>query len=405
VDGSTGKQRLVELESLRGVAASSILLFHCWLLTSAAALTWNLGPLTGFVQPLQSGVTLFFVLSGFLLYRPVVEAVLDGRRPLHLSRYLRNRALRILPAYWCVLLVTGLVLQVGVVRMTDGGAVAGPLIDPSTLAADFFLVQTYHADTIWTGVVPAWSLTVEVAFYLVLPLLALLAGALARTRGGAARAAVIPIVLILGVGFLGKILVPLVSPGPGRAVGASWHSVLDRSFLTHADLFGFGMAAAFVYVLWERRSTGPPSFIANGVTGRVLAYVGLPTVISGYYFLPPYLYDSLVALFSAILLLRLVSPHAKGRGAKMLRHRWAAAWGRVSYSVFLWNFPVFTFLAAHGLASDHGAVDFLRNLVIGTVAIGALSFLTYRFVEAPALALKRGRAPRTEAPAAPAVTA
>jgi peptidoglycan/LPS O-acetylase OafA/YrhL len=71
----------------------------------------------------------------------------------------------------------------------------------------------------------------------------------------------------------------------------------------------------------------------------------------------------------------------------------------VSYSVFLWNYPVLLFLGAHGLlASSDTAAAFLSNLVIATVVVGGLSFLTYRFVEAPALALKRGRSARVGHP-------
>src|SRR5882724_6110621 len=91
-------RNLAPVEALRGVAAWSIVCFHIWLFTSSAKLTWNLGPATVFMQPLQSGVTLFFVLSGFLLYRPFI----NGRPSI--GRYFRNRALRILPAYWAVLI-------------------------------------------------------------------------------------------------------------------------------------------------------------------------------------------------------------------------------------------------------------------------------------------------------------
>ena len=398
--------RLIEIESLRGVAASSILLFHCWLFSSAAVFTWNLGPFTAFMQPLQSGVTLFFVLSGFLLYRPVARAVLGGSSPPRVLPYLRSRALRILPAYWVVLAVSGFVLQSSTAQFVSGrGVIPGALTDPGTLTSDLLLVQTYHARTIWTGILPAWSLTVEVAFYLVLPLLALLAGVLAhsRARRSPVAPALAPVAAMLLLGFVGKLAVAVLSHGPGRATGADWHAVLDRSFLTHADLFGFGMAAAFLYVVWERRSDGPPRFISNGVTGRLLAYLGIPILVLGFYFLHPYLYDSLVALFSAVVLLRLLSPHGTRRRRSVLRHPWAIAWGRVSYSVFLWNYPVLIFLRLHGLlASGHGATDFLRNLAVATVAVGVLSFLTYRFVEAPALALKSPRPAPREAAAAPA---
>ena len=70
--------RLWEIEGLRAVAAWSIVVFHVWVFSSPAVLGWNLGPFTAFVSPLQSGVTLFFVLSGFLLYRPIAAALLDA---------------------------------------------------------------------------------------------------------------------------------------------------------------------------------------------------------------------------------------------------------------------------------------------------------------------------------------
>jgi peptidoglycan/LPS O-acetylase OafA/YrhL len=385
--------RLLEIESLRGVAATSILIFHCWVFSSPAVFTWNLGPLTAFMQPLQSGVTLFFVLSGFLLYRPVVEALAEGRAGPRLLPYLRNRALRILPAYWAVLLLSGLLLRSATTHAASRGVGAGALTDPHVLGSDLALVQTYRPSTIWTGVLPAWSLTVEVAFYLTLPLLALAAARLARRRL-AVEAALVPAVGLLVLGAVGKLGVALFSPGPERTGGGTWHAVLDRSMLTHADLFAFGMAAAVAYVVWERRPEGPPRFIVDGLVGRLLAYVGLPVLILGFYLIPAYLYDSLVACFAAVLLLRLLSPHRNPR-RRILTHRWAVSWGRLSYGVFLWNFPVLTFLALHGLlASGHGALDFLRNLATGTLVVGALAFLTYRFVEAPALALKRARRSR-----------
>ena len=70
--------RLWKIEGLRAVAAWSIVVFHLWVFSSPAVLGWNLGPFTAFVSPLQSGVTLFFVLSGFLLYRPIAAGLLDA---------------------------------------------------------------------------------------------------------------------------------------------------------------------------------------------------------------------------------------------------------------------------------------------------------------------------------------
>lgn len=378
--------RLAEVEGLRAVAATSILVFHCWLFSSPATLGWNLGPATAFAQPLQSGVTLFFVLSGFLLYRPIVGAVLEGRDLPSARSYLRNRALRILPAYWAILTIVLLAL----------GSATGTVNHPRTFAADFSLTQTYDPRSIFTGVLPAWSLTIEVAFYLTLPLLALAARSTARVLRRNVVAVLAPVVGLLVFGILGKTLVAAYSPGQERAVAADWHTVLDRSFLTHADLFAYGMGAAACLALCDRR--GVPAVLAR-CAGRPLAYAGMPTLILGYYLLPPYVYDSAVALLASLLLVRVLAPRPHGAKRSPLVHPWTLAWGRVSYSVFLWNYPVLVFLELHGvLASGNDAPAFFFNLALAGALIGVLSYLTYRFVEAPALALKHRRSARLSAP-------
>jgi peptidoglycan/LPS O-acetylase OafA/YrhL len=383
--------RLVELESLRGVAATSILVFHCWLFSSAAVLTWNLGPFSAFMQPLQSGVTLFFVLSGFLLYGPMASAMLAGEpRVVSFRRYLRNRALRIVPAYVFVLLVTTVLLESAIVRVTRDGVEVGAL-DGRRLAADLFLVQTYHPASIWSGILPAWSLTIEVAFYVLLPVLAYVASRLVAPHRRVA-AAVTPVAVMLVVGALGKI-VATAAWGNGRVGDSSWHAVFDRSLLTHADLFGFGMAAGLAYALWSRRESAPRS-LGSATVGRLLAYLGIPTLFIGFYFLPSYLYDGLVALFAAVLILRVTVGNGQKRRGGLLRHPWSMACGRVSYGIFLWNFPVLTFLGQHGLlADDRDALAFLQNLALTAMCVGILSVLTYRLIELPALKWKRERAP------------
>ena len=72
---------------------------------------WQLGPI---------GVAIFFVLSGFLLWRPYVAATFDGAPPPRLGSYVTRRVARIVPGYWCALL--GAVLFAGAVVRGPGGA-------------------------------------------------------------------------------------------------------------------------------------------------------------------------------------------------------------------------------------------------------------------------------------------
>ena len=174
VPPTTGS-RLPHIDGARALAASSIVVYHVWRYGAAGGPP-SLGP-PGRVMPhLALGVTLFVTLSGFLLYRPFAAALARGRPRPDLAAYLRNRALRILPAYWFILLITGLVMGTTLVRYDlQRGSLASR---PSLLVRDAFLVQNTiprRPD----GIGPAWSLAIEVAFYLALPILGLVAFALA----------------------------------------------------------------------------------------------------------------------------------------------------------------------------------------------------------------------------------
>jgi peptidoglycan/LPS O-acetylase OafA/YrhL len=159
------------------------------------------------------------------------------------------------------------------------------------------------------------------------------------------------------------------------------------------------MAAAVIYVGWELQVDRSAGFVSGGVVGRLVAYLGVPILVLGFYFLPPYVYDSLVALLGSVVLLRTLASARGGVRNRFLRHRVTLAAGRISYGVFLWNFPVFAFLKAQGFAAGgHGALSFLVNLAIGGTLVVVLSLATHRLVEVPALALKArsGGKPRSD---------
>ena len=112
---SSGR-RLPGIEGLRALAACSVLVYHSWALSSPSGRPVDLGIFARSVPDLAFGVTLFFALSGFLLYRPFAAAVLRAEALPSVRGYLRNRALRILPAYWIILLVSALLLETVLVR-------------------------------------------------------------------------------------------------------------------------------------------------------------------------------------------------------------------------------------------------------------------------------------------------
>src|SRR4051794_12159761 len=105
--------RIAGVEGLRAIAAGAVLVLHLWWVpvTAGAAFSPAWGWPGVFMAPLNEGVPMFFVLSGFLLWRPLAASVIEGRQLPSVRRYARNRVLRILPAYWVVLLVSALVLE------------------------------------------------------------------------------------------------------------------------------------------------------------------------------------------------------------------------------------------------------------------------------------------------------
>jgi peptidoglycan/LPS O-acetylase OafA/YrhL len=401
---SSGR-RLPGIEGLRAAAALSVLVYHSWALSSPSHRPVDLGPFASTVPDLAFGVTLFFTLSGFLLYRPFARSILQLRSAPSITGYLRNRALRILPAYWVILLISSIAFETVLVR--HGTQLRpGSLSGVGLLRAGTF-TQNYSPAILGSGIGPAWSLAVEAVFYLLLPVLAV--GALALARRGPLRrwpraAALIPPTVLLVVGLSGKLADARLIPGAHNQWGNTWHSVVELSFWGQADLFAFGMGLAVLYVAVEEGIFALP----RGY--RLLAWA---TAICGYVLVrelsPPdaqlsYSPANTMMAFVCSLLLGLVVLQTAERRAptlllRVLETRPVIWIGLVSYSVFLWHGPIVRWLAGHHLVLA-GRFGFAANTLFLLALTLAFSAVTYRFVEEPALRLKARKRPAEPIPPA-----
>jgi peptidoglycan/LPS O-acetylase OafA/YrhL len=158
------------LNGLRLIAATMVVLTHAAFFTGRYH---EDGPGRLFAR-LDSGVALFFVLSGFLLSLPMLRAVAAGHPRPRTAAYLWRRALRVLPVYWLTV-AAALVLFPG----KDGAGAAD-------WVRHLLLGQIYGWAWLREGLTHTWSLCTEVSFYAVLPLLvaglALLSGDRWRPR-------------------------------------------------------------------------------------------------------------------------------------------------------------------------------------------------------------------------------
>lgn len=159
--------RVAALTGVRAVAAMAVMGTHA---------SYGTGLLThGYVgllgSRLEIGVPIFFVLSGLLLFRPWVRAVVDGGEGPSVLRYARSRFRRIVPAYVVTVLLVFGIYQLRPVYPNPGHTWMGLLrnLTLTQIYSDNYFISYLHQ-----GLSQMWSLAVEVAFYAVLPLLAYL---------------------------------------------------------------------------------------------------------------------------------------------------------------------------------------------------------------------------------------
>jgi|HubBroStandDraft_2_1064218.scaffolds.fasta_scaffold167605_1 peptidoglycan/LPS O-acetylase OafA/YrhL len=148
-----------ELDALRGIAVLMVLFFHGFYMATGAERFH--GPIHWFLLATAGGwmgVNLFFVLSGFL----ITGILLDSRdKPDYYRNFYLRRALRILPAYYGVLLVVLIAARTGIVERNVSWAFVGLSFIYLTNVTGFFGVQSQYT--------VLWSLAVEEHFYLLWP--------------------------------------------------------------------------------------------------------------------------------------------------------------------------------------------------------------------------------------------
>jgi len=371
-----GNPRFPLFDSLRGLAVLSVLVWHVFVFTGALDRRWigDAVSTAGSMGPL-----LFFVLSGFLLYRPWIAS----REALHTGRYLRRRALRILPAYWLALTVLALWPGITGVFTSDWWRY-------------YFFLQLYSSDTLILGIPVTWTLCVEVTFYLALPLWALATRRLS-TRG--------KLLALAGLAAFGA----AVQVAAGRE---AIDDMAAQSLLGQSTWFALGMALAVVSAAGIR-----PGALARrpGLcwAGALVAYLALVVVRdqpNGFFGLllemqkqqpyPKLLADlALTGLLLALILVPAVWDAPRAVPQRVLAWAPLALLGLISYGVYLWHFTVAALLILPESPHDFDAagLDLVNRIPQGATPIAlvltlavscAIAAASYRYVELPFLRRK-----------------
>lgn len=387
-------RRLAGIEGLRGIAAVSVLFYHLGL---AATYKVLVGPIGTVLTLFNQGLTLFFVLSGFLLFRPFAVSILASGSLPSLKRYASNRLLRIYPAYVVAFAFTALLVGAAFIKGSTHGLGpdnVGRLTDPLQIFANLLLAQMFIPQYVMTGLPVSWTLTAEITFYLVLPLMALSAMGIAKasknTRFAAWLWPVVMVLLGLGLTLWAHSATQGLSPQAAGdfGFGQTWSAVLLRSLLGQADLFGYGMIAALVVTLMHE------SHVFRISTSIKVSLLGAAAGVEilGFSVASPLL-TNLSGVAAALVLLAVVLPSSRGaginRGATVLEWLPIRLAGLMSYSIYLWHLPVILWLITHHLMVGDNARSMPLNGLLVLAMTAPLAALSYYFVERPAMRRKK----------------
>lgn len=367
------------LTGLRGVAALWVLVFHLWQRAGAPALA--LGPLD--FTPLAAhgylGVDLFFVLSGYLIGGPWVAARLGGAK-VAFGTFWRRRVLRVFPAYWAQWAALALLAALG-----PGGFPmdAGEALLSATLTSNL-IDNAPTLNPVW------WSLPVEWDFYLVAPLVALaFATRRALPRG-------LLLIVLACVGFRVLAWWMIFHQGMDWVTLYRWVIQLPGRL----DQFALGMAAAHALMLGRAGSE------------RGLALLGTASALLLVWLLPrtAYVVDQAIApwLFFQFTMFgcafaALVGAAAMSRSAPvraLLANRPMVFLGTISYSLYLWHYPVLDGLSRHAEARGVSTASW-RWAALAVIASVAVSAISYALTERPFLRHRREKTRRKAPRAAP----
>ncbi len=352
-----GETRSAAVESLRALAALGVVVAHTYV-SARYFHGRDPGPAKGVLQRLvvsgSSSVYIFFALSGYLLYLPFAKQAFAAGRRIDVRRYAANRALRILPLYYISLLVYMLIQH----------DLSGHNILMFGTFSENFSTTTSH----WVNPV-LWTLVLEVQFYALLPLLALLIARLGRES--LTRA--LGVVALLGVASLTLRWVTLydrVDPRP----------LLRDSFPSCFVFFTVGMTLALLRLRWERR---PPRLLAGPLGAAELWCGGAIAAWLAIAFVDAKGRPALVASF--LLVGAVVLPLRNERVTRVLSWRPLAMLGVASYSLYVWHVLIVQKLSEH-----YSIQSFPKLLAVAVPACIIWAFASYGLIERPFLRLRRG---------------
>lgn len=319
-----------DIQGLRAIAVLAVMLFHA----NSAWLP------AGFI-----GVDMFFVISGFIVSRLILDK--EGR--FDWRGFYIGRLRRIVPAYLFMLLIVALT-AVFLLIPQDFKFFSNSLKSASVFISnhyfagfgDYFAPNSYELPLLHT-----WSLAIEMQFYLILPLL------LVWFPYAVLRYA-LPLFIAVVIAW--------------STYKISHQAPMYFSFLARSAEFGIGVWLAFISPILKLSRGGG---LLASISGVVLLLLGLfiipESTFPGAWALLPCLGTSLIIAARDASLNRVLS------------NRYMVGIGAISYSLYLWHWPILAFMRYYTQQYELSFFGF----IVYVAAASVLAVFSYRYVETP----------------------
>jgi len=325
-----------DIDGLRALAVVPVLLFHV-----------NVpGFGGGFV-----GVDVFFVISGFLITRVLLDDIAEGK--FSILAFYDRRLRRIAPALVAMLLT---VLAATLVLMAPGAArdVQRSPISACLFASNFFFYSEggyFAAPSHGKPLLHTWSLSVEEQFYIAFPALL----NLLRNKGRAR---------------IGVWIVAIALASLGLSLWRGRIAPDEAFYLPHTRIWELLLGSFLA-------SRAPNTVPSRPAVSNALGIMGLALVLSAVCQIPQLPGQRVLAAFGAALLI-LSGSHGNPLTKRVLSAAPFVGIGLISYSLYLWHWPLIVF-------TEYLLFRALRPEDIGLVlcATFAIAFLSWRYVERP----------------------
>ncbi len=377
------------LDGVRGLAALGVLVFHCVYFNGFWSRLYSESKMTGVLVANSANfcVCVFFVLSGFLLFREFLGRILFDEATTPTRSYFTRRFLRIYPAYWAALL--------GFVVLLGADQLHGSVFGLVTLTE-----RNLNSTQPEPGIPVTWSLFIEIAFYVFLPLAAAVLSRVCRGKPVATRLRII-LGSLIGFAVFSILWIFLVD----RFANSDLRLMMNLP--TYLVWFAPGMGLATVLRCHQEGLHISPriSRLARHPWWCWVGALALNLAIAKLNLLPSTSATAVerqvrltaLAIAAFLVVLPLVLTSRPSRIHTVVGARLLAWVGTVSYGVYLWHVIVILVILK---LTDHGA---FRNTFGATLELIAvvlpisllLGWISFWGIEQPAMSLAPPRGARS----------